>query len=218
MEKEARRQKEEERKKEEEEKQSAAAQELEQMDLGETSEARPKKVDDASWVPKMSNRKRQPPPLAIPKNILTRPNVVAVMTREGITPEMGAHFLTAIVAESGGDLAYYSLNAGNIREQKKKTVIKSGEQIRQAYKPPEVPIVLWDEKRMSVDGVVQNRMPIAICGDERKPQHIGSFSLPDGKSETIKSEVVTQTALWGVGKDGKTPGLTVWDTAAPNSG
>ena len=113
MEKEARRQKEEERKREEEAKQNGAVQELEQMDLGETSEARSKKVDDASWVPKTLNRKRKPPPLAVPKNILTRPNVVDVMTREGITPEMAAHFLTAIVAESGGDLAYYSLNAGN---------------------------------------------------------------------------------------------------------
>ena len=218
MEKENRRQKEEDRKKAEEEKQSGAVQELENMDLGENSEAKPKKADDSCWVPKKSNRNQKPPPLAVPKNILTRPNMVEMMTREGITPEMGAHFLTALVAESGGDIAYYSLNAGNLREQKKKKMNKMGEQIRKSYKPPEVPVVLWDEKKMMVDGVIQNRMPIAICGDERKPQHIGSFALGDGRSETIKQEVVTQTALWGVGKEGKKPGMTLWDTAAPNSG
>ena len=73
-----------------------------------------------------------------------------------------------------------------------------------AQKPPLSPIIIWDEKKIERNGSVKTRMPVTICGYERKPQHIGSFLLENGRGATIAKEVVMQASKWGVGlgKDG----------------
>ena len=89
-----------------------------------------------------------------------------------------------------------------------------------AQKPPLSPIIIWDEKKIERNGSVKTRMPVTICGYERKPQHIGSFLLENGRGATIAKEVVMQASKWGVGlgKDGVQPVSQVSDTTAPNSG
>ena len=117
--------------------------------------------------------------------------------------------------------SYYNLSANHLNEETKDVTVKWAEQKRQAYVPPEAPIFIWDEKKMNKHDrtpAMENRMPVAIAGDERPPQHIGSFLLDDGTGDTVSSTVETEAARWGVGKNGRPPVMQVWDTCRPNSG
>ena len=117
--------------------------------------------------------------------------------------------------------SYYNLSANHLNEETKNVTKKWAEEKRTAYVPPEAPILIWDEKKMSKHDrtpAMENRMPVAIAGDERPPQHIGSFLLEDGTGDTVSSTIQAEAANWGVGKDGRPAVMQVWDTCKTNSG
>ena len=126
--------------------------------------------------------------------------------------------VSAVLAESGADLADYNLSANHLNTKKNKQVVEYAEEKKENYNPPEFPIYAWDEKHLERHGIVENRLAVSICGDERDPQHIGSCLLEDGKGVTTAKEIATQSAKWGVGKDGKLPVMSLYDTTSANSG
>ena len=207
------------RKAEEERRQCNAADELDQMFEGEEIEQASSMNSDSDWAPppSTSHRLRPPKPLSIPRDILTRPLVLEVQTREGISPASAANFFAAIIASSDGNLQEYSLSESNLRQKKNEKMRAAAKSIQEAYEPPEAPILCWDEKKIERNGG-ENRLPVAICGDERSPQHIGSFLLENGRGETVAETVVTEAAKWGVGAEGKMPVMMVFDSTPVNSG
>ena len=212
---------------EEEKRQREAAAEFEKMDLGEdasasrsnSSRSRSENRTDPSFSPPQSTkRKKAPvPALYVPKDILTRKKVMEASTLGGVSRGTLVNLLAAIVAESGGDLNYYNLSANHLNQKGKAAAVKWAQGKKESYTPPEHPIILWDEKKLQRNQKAENRMPVVIVGDG-KEQHIGSFLLADGRAETVATEVVTQAAEWGVGKEGTKPVLQVWDTCPVNSG
>ena len=197
------------------------------LDLGCESEGeggrerkRGQKRKDPSFSPPRSRAKHRipTPPLHVPKDILTKKKVVEALVLGGVSPGTAVNIFAAIVAESGGDLAYYNLSASHAHKQKKQKSVQWAEEKRTSYSPPESPIVLWDEKKMDRHKSLENRMPIAIAGDDRPLQHIGSILLADGTGQTIAKEVAENIAAWGVGGDGTPPVMQVWDTCSANSG
>ena len=166
--KEKQRQKEQQRQQEEQQHQSRAVSDLEQM-FCEEDVPEQRASADSEWTPSTSRvHLRHPPqPLSIPRDILTQPLVLEAQTREGISPASAANFLAAIIASSKGNLHEYGLSANNIRKKKNEKMTEAAETARQQYEPPIAPILCWDEKKIERNGGVENRMPVAICGDER---------------------------------------------------
>ena len=133
---------------------------------------------------------------------------------------MAVAFLSAIVSASGGKVANYFLNAGNVSERRGAVAREMAEAEKRKYNAPNPCVLQWDEKRMERYGEEQIRMPLVVSGDERPPKMLGSYELNDGKAATIKETVVKEAEPWGIGKkDGEAkPAMTLWDTTNTNSG
>ena len=154
----------------------------------------------------------------MPRDITSRPKVLLALKRHQVTSEATSDIFAAAISESGGNPDDYFLCPNHHNSKSKKLMVERAEEKRKSYKPPVAPIVLTDGKKMERNKKMEERLSISIAGDERKPQHVGSFPLVDGKGETIAKETVEQCAKWGVGKDGVLPAMQLWDTASNNSG
>ena len=154
----------------------------------------------------------------MPRDITSRPKVLLALKCHQVTAGATSDIFAAAISESGGDPNDYFLSPNNNNTKGKKLMVERAEEKRESYKPPAAPIILSDGKKVERNKVTEERLSIAIAGDERKPQHVGSFALADGKGETIAKETVEQCSKWGVGKDGVPPVMQLWDTAANNSG
>ena len=140
------------------------------------------------------------------------------MTQSKITPTQAVDLLTAIIVSSGGNPEDYFLSSKNVNRQKAKVNRSTAEEKRESWVAPEYPIILWDEKKIERQDETENCMAVLVCGDERAPQHLGSVLLGDGRGETVAREVKNLAEKWGVGEGGRKPCMTLWDTAASNSG
>ena len=207
--------------------QAAANATFEQMDLGcdsgyQAKSSRKRKRDESFSPPrrtaKAAHRRLKIPPLSMPRDIMSRPKVVRALKRHQVTPAATSDIFAAAISESGGDPADYFLSPNHHNTKTKELMVEWANEKRESYKPPDAPIVLSDGKKVERNGIVEERLTISIAGDERPPQHIGSFPLVDAKGETIAKETVDQCAKWGVGKEGKDPVMQLWDTAANNAG
>ena len=217
------RKREEERVKREKGQQEGAAEELESLDLGpenSTSKRKNQPNADATYVPpeSKSHRRRSPDPVKMPRDICARVKCIGSMARGNVSGEFIVDWFTSALTESGADLSQFNLSANHLNKQKGKKMKELLEEKKANFVPPKAPVLQWDEKKIIRHGEVENRMAVSIAGDERPPQHIGSFLLENGKAETVATEVVSNAAEWGVGKDQVVPSMQVWDTAGTNAG
>lgn len=173
MKEESRKRKYEEMKRKQEENQRNAHAELEAMFPEDLSTAE-KESSDSSYAPPESRRRIEIPPLNMPRNVLMQQDVAECMIREQITGTMAVAFLSAIVSASGGKVANYFLNAGNVSERRGAVARKMAEAEKRKYKAPNPCVLQWDEKRMERYGEEQIRMPLVVSGDERPPKMLGS--------------------------------------------
>ena len=152
----------EEERKEEEERQKNALHDLNAV-LGEDDESEMEATDDGAYTPPTTRQKMAaPPPLHVPRNILLREavqvaasfaltlasfikkpdriaskNLQVAMTRNKISPQSMVDMFCALVKESGGNVADYFINAGNVGEKRNTTAQNSLAQEKQEWTPPD---------------------------------------------------------------------------------
>ena len=61
---------------------------------------------------------------------------------------------------------------------------------KKKFVPPNPCVLLWDEKKIERNKQKEVRMMVMVAGDERPPNMIGSYSLADGKGNTVAETVV----------------------------
>ena len=188
--------------------------------LGEERAYKGKDQEEEYVPPNRKRRRMEPPPLALPRDVITHPLLLESMARCGTTNSSMADHLATIIKIANGNLGDYNLSPDNVRKQKSKKLKAAAESKREAWKPPPFPCISWDEKQIERHGKKENRMPIVISGDERPPTHIESVELPDGKGATIAHGVTEAARKWGVhgGEGGVKPVMCMLDTTASNSG
>ena len=98
------------------------------------------------------------PPITIPKDILSRPNVVAACQRLKLSGEGSAYLVAVIIKECGGNIDDYSLNASNTNRQRKRVAGEMAAEKKEKWQPPDFPVLQWDEKRMQQHGETKIRL------------------------------------------------------------
>ena len=191
------------KKKEEEERQKGAVEELnsflgegeEEMEEGvipdEGSESRdPTFSPSPTPSPRRRHRRVVPPPLHMPRNVLSHKAVQRAITRNKMSSAAAVDLVSAVIVASNGNLKNYFLNAGNATVRRSKGNKTMAAEAKEKFVPPDPCILLWDEKRIERNKQEEVRMVVMVAGDERPPNMIGSFPLPDGKGSSVAEAVV----------------------------
>ena len=199
-------------KEEENRRQKRAWKELETLDLGKESKERKEPIADTDFTPPTKQRRSGPDPLQVPRNVLQHPEVIEAQTRERVSPSALCNIFAAIVFASGGKIADYNCSSKHLTTEKNKTMDKISNDQKEGFVPPEIPIMMFDEKEVERYQVKEKRLAILIAGDKRPPQLVGSVVIPNGKGSTVAESVMEEGEKYGVGKKGKKPKLVMTDT------
>ena len=127
----------EEEKQEQDERQKNAMQQLKAV-LGADTDEEMEAEGDASYMPPATRQKMAaPPPLHVPRDILLREGVQAAMTRNKISPQSMVDIWCAIVSESKGKVANYSINSGHVGKKRNQSAQASLEKEKKDWTPPD---------------------------------------------------------------------------------
>ena len=153
--------------------------------------------DDTSEPPavKVSRKTLSGTAAFIPRDILSRRNIVSLATRLKITPTQQAAFTQEIILESSGDVSMVAASYATADRSRRKVVSDIALQIRDEWRPPKLCTLHWDGKLMPTlrNNRLQTERLSVTAGDADELKLLGVPSYMKGSDESCGSIIADLT-------------------------